>query len=131
MGKAVQKARASREEVEESGGVEPTGRSISFSSLECKPCTFDQIAKCGRMSHCINPLFLLSTYYSFILGGIIIYSMMVLLMLVYYPSTVSTVLKFRSGARPSLHDPIFSRYRDVADESECCCHSLLSHFSFP
>jgi hypothetical protein len=36
-------------------------------------------------------------------------------MLVYVPSYVNTVLKLRSGAIPSLHDPYFVKLREQAD----------------
>jgi hypothetical protein len=33
----------------------------------------------------------------------------------YIPSTVTTILKLRSGALPSLHDPLFFKYRKSPD----------------
>ena len=38
-----------------------------------------------------------------------------LLMLLYIPSTVSTILKFRCGKIPSLHDVSFVKYRIASD----------------
>jgi len=54
-------------------------------------------------------------YVSFYPGGAIALLMVMLLISVYYPSTVSSILKFRSGKLPSLHDPNFGRYRSIAD----------------
>jgi hypothetical protein len=34
---------------------------------------------------------------------------------IYIPSTVSTILKLRSGVFPSLHDPLFSKFRVAPD----------------
>jgi hypothetical protein len=44
-------------------------------------------------------------YYSLIPGGIITAIFLVALILVYLPTTVSMILKFRTGVRPSLRDP--------------------------
>lgn len=41
----------------------------------------------------------------------------------YIPSTIRTILQFRSGAIPSLHDPTFLKYR-LAGESSYCAVTL-------
>lgn len=43
--------------------------------------------------------------YSLYPGGAITCVFLLLLVCVYFPSTVATILKFRSGVNPSLHDP--------------------------
>eukprot|EP00547_Thalassionema_nitzschioides_P006700 CAMPEP_0194218658 /NCGR_PEP_ID=MMETSP0156-20130528/24313_1 /TAXON_ID=33649 /ORGANISM="Thalassionema nitzschioides, Strain L26-B" /LENGTH=1129 /DNA_ID=CAMNT_0038948105 /DNA_START=84 /DNA_END=3473 /DNA_ORIENTATION=- len=53
--------------------------------------------------------------YPFMIGGIITLSFMLLLILVYVPTTAAMVLKFRSGVLPSLHDPYFKRFRKCPD----------------
>ena len=54
-------------------------------------------------------------YNSLIPGGILAFMVMIILVFVYFPSTVSTVLKFRSGVLPSLRDPDFGKYRAASD----------------
>jgi hypothetical protein len=44
-------------------------------------------------------------YYSLYPSGVIVFVILFVLLCVYFPSTASTVLKFRSGFFPSLHDP--------------------------
>ena len=53
--------------------------------------------------------------YSFYIGGIISAMAGIILIMLYIPSTVGTVLKLRCGLLPSLHDPCFEKYRQSGD----------------
>jgi hypothetical protein len=60
-------------------------------------------------------------YYSFIPGGSITISVLALLIMIPYPSTVSSVMKYRCGYLPSLHDPQFQKYRANSGKRFCWC----------
>eukprot|EP00562_Extubocellulus_spinifer_P015470 CAMPEP_0178572934 /NCGR_PEP_ID=MMETSP0697-20121206/18502_1 /TAXON_ID=265572 /ORGANISM="Extubocellulus spinifer, Strain CCMP396" /LENGTH=1173 /DNA_ID=CAMNT_0020207725 /DNA_START=93 /DNA_END=3616 /DNA_ORIENTATION=- len=61
----------------------------------------------------IDPLEPWMVQMAFGLGGLIAFLMSIFLATLYIPSVTSSVLRFRSGAIPSLRDPLFSeRYRN-------------------
>ena len=64
-------------------------------------------------------------YYSFYPGGALTFILVALLISVYYPSTVATILKYRSGFLKSLHDPIFAYSRDYVGQFAFSMHALL------
>ena len=53
--------------------------------------------------------------YAFYAGGTISAVAGIILIILYIPSTVSTVLRLRCGLIPSLHDPHFEKYRKSGD----------------
>jgi hypothetical protein len=52
---------------------------------------------------------------SSMVGIVFAFSVGIVLILLYLPSTVATILKFRCGVIPSMHDPQFQSYRLAAD----------------